>query len=55
MRMNLARVLMAARARLARRAAQAQDTVKIARRCLLTGVLAINGPKHREGYDSASS
>ncbi len=51
MRMNLARVLMAAALGLPAGAAQAQDTVKIGASLPLTGGLAINGQKHREGYE----
>jgi len=51
MRMNLARVLMAAALGLPAGAAQAQDTIKIGASLPLTGGLAINGQKHREGYE----
>jgi branched-chain amino acid transport system substrate-binding protein len=51
MRMNLARVFLAAALGLPAGAAQAQDTVKIGASLPLTGGLAINGQKHREGYE----
>jgi branched-chain amino acid transport system substrate-binding protein len=48
---NLARFLAAAALGLTAGVAEAQDTVKIGASLPLTGGLAINGQKHREGYE----
>ena len=48
---NVARILAAAALGLAAGVVEAQDTVKIGASLPLTGGLAINGQKHREGYE----